>query len=796
MHSQTGTNWKTDVLNACPPNAPDNRLTPRWQNAQPTMEEGVPPVGTPAPEATPSTERLERLFVDVLAEGWLKEAQCNGMKKGMVGSVVAGKKTEDGALAEVAAKLDVMKRGGSKKQNQPKKQPPPAPAAQPVEGGADGGPPAPRVESLFAQVLEEGWLKAPICDGMMRGFVEKVRNGKMTEDDALGQATAKIEGMRKGGAAKQDKKSKKKKAGSDANNDVQQQGQKQGQKQKQKLKKRAPKQILAQLGKSAKVETQLDAANHVVAVCFQLRGQEKREFQDALTPALELLTAMANSEVEERAASAFHALYVLTAHHKAHVVMLAETNIVETTTKVLQSPESSLDAKTKACLVLNTLATNAFSSHAQIVSCGLLPCLIDSLTMAKPPSRPALEREAAVDRLVDCLPDELKQPLGVLNEATEKILTIVRGLPGSGKTHIARGVAAFLKSGGPLICSADSYFMNEDVHGQMVYDFDQRRMKDAHKHCQMQFQEALVLDARVVVVDNTSLKRKDYAEYVTKGKDAGYNVVIVDVECRHDADAELFYSRCVHKVPLEAVKQMMKHHQADPAAITVAPWAASGGEPEPPLDGLVSPLSFDGGGSPPSLGLSLAGMGREPSVAGLGGPVQSGWSAEMSSPAMTPRRGQKVKPLRFSTIKILNSLTYNPAMRETLIGAGVAVALNARLMELTDQDEAGFEDCGRMPMTCSDEYLWTLRASVKLVGQEEESLISEELQTRGIRWMLGALSASLEGKGFPFENSTPATPAKYAQDIACLAISDANAKMLTVTTLAQSTPQPDLQECL
>ena len=37
-------------------------------------------------------ERLEQLFADVLAQGWLKEAQCTGMMKGMVGTVLSGKK--------------------------------------------------------------------------------------------------------------------------------------------------------------------------------------------------------------------------------------------------------------------------------------------------------------------------------------------------------------------------------------------------------------------------------------------------------------------------------------------------------------------------------------------------------------------------------------------------------------------------------------------------------------------------------------------------------------------------------
>jgi predicted kinase len=749
------------------------------------MEEGVPPQDATAATAEPASvaPRLEALFAKTLEEGWLKQKQCDGMMRGMVESVRSGKKTEDEALAEATTKLEGMRKGSEAKkkkqqkgrQSQEQEDDSPlaltlspavgasSPAGVPADGDREDSP-APRLEALFAKTLEEGWLKQKQCDGMMRGMVESVRSGKKTEDEALAEATTKLEGMRKGSEAKKKKQQKGRHDGDKKQQQQKQQQQKQ--QKKQKVKRRAPQQILQQLGPESKAEIQLDAAKHIVAMCFQLRGQDKREFQDALTPALQLLTAMAVSDIEERISCALHALYVLCAHHKAHVVMLAATDIVATIAKVLQSPEKSLGAKTNACLVLNALATNCFETHSQIVTSGALPCLIDSLVVPKPPAPDSEVLTAAVARLTESLSAEVKEALAGVEE-TEKILLLVRGPPGSGKTHLARGVAAYLKTG--LICSADSYFMQDDQNGQPVYKFEQNKMKDAHAHCQMQFTEALTLGTRVIIVDNTNLKLKEYADYSASAKAAGYRTLIFEVQCRDEKDAEVFFSRCVHRVPLEQIKTMARNCQSDPSSIKVDPWVDGGDVSE--LDataeaGATSPitLALDG----PSPRLVSADPSPSPRVDGDAGVPQ------------TPRRGQAVKPLRFSTIKILNSLTYNPAMRDTLIAAGVVDALNARLLELTGQDQriAEADDWGRMAMTCSDEYLWTLRASIKLVGQQEVSLISEELQTRGIRWMLAALSASLDGKGFPFANSTPATPAKYAQDIHCLAISDANAKLL------------------
>jgi tRNA A37 threonylcarbamoyladenosine biosynthesis protein TsaE len=642
------------------------------------------------------------------------------------------------------------------------------------EGGDGGGPPAgaPRLEALFAKTLAEGWLKQQVCDGMMRGMVESVRSGKKTEDECLAEATTKLEGMRKGGEAKKQKKAKQQQQ-QQQQHKQQQKGKPDGAKQaaqnqsqspkqmkKQKLKRRPAQQILQQLGPESPPAAQLEAAKHIGAMCFQIRGQEKREYQDALTPALQRLTEMARSDVEERAASALHAMYGLCAHHKAHVDMLVEMDIVETIALILQAPNKSLGLQTNGCLVLNTVATNCFEAHDKIVEFGALPCLISSLILPKPAPVSATT-VVATSRLVESLSATVKESLSGCGE-DEQLLVIVRGLPGSGKTHLARGIAAYLEKG--LICSADSYFTQEDENGQLVYAFDNTKMKDAHAHCQMQYDEALALGSPVIIVDNTNLKLKDYANYLAKA--AGYKPLVFQLESRSDRDVDLYCSRCVHSVPLGQIKTMAKSYQADPAAILVEPWGMEGADTG--SDVVASKAVGTGSSTVDNTSLRL-----DTAVIDFPSP------RDESAGAQTPRRGQRVKPLRYSTVKILNAMSYNKEMRSTLIEAGAVDALNARLLELTGQNQSAGRQFDHMAIVCTDEYLWTLRASIKLVGQDEVSLISEELQARGIRWLLSALKNALDGKGFPQEYSTPATPSKYAQDIACLAISDANAKLLT-----------------
>jgi len=59
----------------------------------------------------------------------------------------------------------------------------------------------------------------------------------------------------------------------------------------------------------------------------------------------------------------------------------------------------------------------------------------------------------------------------------EKVLYIVRGIPGSGKSTFAKR----LVGEDFLVCEADKYFINQE-NGK--YEFDISKIKDAHKWCQ------------------------------------------------------------------------------------------------------------------------------------------------------------------------------------------------------------------------------------------------------------------------------------------------------------------------
>ena len=114
----------------------------------------------------------------------------------------------------------------------------------------------------------------------------------------------------------------------------------------------------------------------------------------------------------------------------------------------------------------------------------------------------------------------------------EKILYIVRGIPGSGKSTFAEKLVGH----DFLVCEADKYFVDKET-GE--YNFDFTKIKDAHKFCQdtveMYMKDSLVNDNfyREIAVSNTFTQEWEMEPYTKLAEKYGYTVFTVIVENRH-----------------------------------------------------------------------------------------------------------------------------------------------------------------------------------------------------------------------------------------------------------------------
>lgn len=119
-----------------------------------------------------------------------------------------------------------------------------------------------------------------------------------------------------------------------------------------------------------------------------------------------------------------------------------------------------------------------------------------------------------------------------------KDLYLLRGIPGSGKSSLAKSI-------GGVHYEADMYFM---IDGK--YQFDVSKLKLAHNWCAIQVQKSMVDEEPKIIVSNTFTQEWEMQTYYELAKMHGYRVFSLIVENRHGGVNE-------HGVPEDKL-QMMK----------------------------------------------------------------------------------------------------------------------------------------------------------------------------------------------------------------------------------------------
>jgi predicted kinase len=120
-----------------------------------------------------------------------------------------------------------------------------------------------------------------------------------------------------------------------------------------------------------------------------------------------------------------------------------------------------------------------------------------------------------------------------------KQLMLIRGLPGSGKSTVAK---IFDKA---LHFEADMYFLDSDGN----YQFDASKIKNAHNWCRDSVMDAMKEGHPIVVVSNTFTQEWEMNVYYLLAEELGYRVISMIVENRHDG-------KNIHGCPDDKIEQM------------------------------------------------------------------------------------------------------------------------------------------------------------------------------------------------------------------------------------------------
>ena len=140
---------------------------------------------------------------------------------------------------------------------------------------------------------------------------------------------------------------------------------------------------------------------------------------------------------------------------------------------------------------------------------------------------------------------------------------IVRGLPGSGKSSLARNIVGTRIGDDSsrnlgfynLHLEADMFFLNDK--GDYVYDRD--KIVHAHQKCLDSFEHALwkvktepeFLNCKIVV-SNTFTREAEFYSYKVLAERLGFKVFVITVEGRHES---------VHDVPEDVMINMHRRYE-------------------------------------------------------------------------------------------------------------------------------------------------------------------------------------------------------------------------------------------
>ncbi len=136
-------------------------------------------------------------------------------------------------------------------------------------------------------------------------------------------------------------------------------------------------------------------------------------------------------------------------------------------------------------------------------------------------------------------------------------LTLVRGLPGCGKSTLA----------GPEACEADKFFVAKDGS----YEFNPSCLPEAHAWCQKLTQQRLA-EGNDTSVANTFSQRWEMEPYLKIAHAMEAELTVIDLFDSGLDDATLA-DRNTHEVPAEAIARMRERYENDwESGNSIPPW--------------------------------------------------------------------------------------------------------------------------------------------------------------------------------------------------------------------------------
>ncbi|XP_069061659.1 uncharacterized protein [Pleurodeles waltl] len=143
-----------------------------------------------------------------------------------------------------------------------------------------------------------------------------------------------------------------------------------------------------------------------------------------------------------------------------------------------------------------------------------------------------------------------------------KLLILLRGVPGSGKTTLANDLLD--KSPEGTVLSTDDFFRQRDG-----YNFVGKKLGNAHEWNQDRAMKAMDEGRTPVIIDNTNTQAWEMKPYVEMAIERGYTVQFHEPETWWKRDPVELEKRNTHNVPRDKISQMVERYEHYMSVATV-----------------------------------------------------------------------------------------------------------------------------------------------------------------------------------------------------------------------------------
>ncbi|XP_075598170.1 NEDD4-binding protein 2-like 1 isoform X1 [Balearica regulorum gibbericeps] len=133
-------------------------------------------------------------------------------------------------------------------------------------------------------------------------------------------------------------------------------------------------------------------------------------------------------------------------------------------------------------------------------------------------------------------------------------LVLLRGLPGAGKSTLARQLKRDYP--GAVVLSTDDFFIENGV-----YMFEPDFLEDAHKWNQKRARKAMKNGKSPVIIDNTNIHAWEMKPYVMMARENRYEVIFQEPDTPWKFNVQELARRNTHRVPREKIQRMKEQYE-------------------------------------------------------------------------------------------------------------------------------------------------------------------------------------------------------------------------------------------